>query len=117
MIRPPPSSTLFPSTTLSRPPVREKIPAGKTKAAPAIGAFHGPADREIVRFLRRARDDDWFQSRIIFAEANAVVVFLLRRERLHTPCDRMLWCGQRRFGFPGLNRGIPMIRRGAGFVN
>ena len=77
--------------------------AGEAKAASAVGALDGPAHRKVVRLLRGARDDDWLQARIIFAEPNAVIIFLLRGERPDAAQDGMTWCAQLRLGLPGLN--------------
>ena len=85
------------------PPVRVEMAAGETETASAVGALDGPAHRKVVRLLRGARDDDWLQVRIIFAEPNAVIIFLLRGERPDAAQDRMTWCAQLRLGLPGLN--------------
>ena len=90
--------------------------AGEAKAASAVGALDGPAHRKVVRLLRGARDDDWLQVRIIFAEPNAVIIFLLRGERFHAAQNRMVRRGEFGFSLPGLNGGIPMLRGVAGFI-
>ena len=104
------------SAEIRVPPVRVEMAAREAETAPAIGALDGPADRKVVRLLRRMRNDDGLEARVIFAEPNVVIIFLLRGERLDAAQDGMTWCAQLRLGLPGLNGGIPMVRRVAGFI-
>ena len=98
------------------PPVREEMAASETEAAPAVRAFDRPADGKVIRLLGWSGDNDWFDPRIIFAKFEAVIVFLLRCERFHAAQHRMIRGAQLRFGLPGLNRRMPVVRRAAGFV-
>ncbi len=65
------------------PPVRVEMAAGEPEAAPAVGAFHRPADCEIIRLVRRTGHDDGSQTPIVFPKANAIIILLLHRERFH----------------------------------
>ena len=98
------------------PPVGEEMAAGESEAASAVGALDGPADGEIIRFPGRPGDDDGSEARIIFAETNPIIVFLLGGERVHAAGDGMPGGSQFRLRRPGLNRGIPAVGSVAGFV-
>src|SRR5438093_9967040 len=90
--------------------------AGETETASAVRAFDGPADRKVIRLLGRTCNDDGRETRIIIPETNPIIVFLLGRERFHATQNRVVRRAQLRLGLPGLNRGIPVVRRGAGLV-
>ena len=90
--------------------------AGEPETAPAVRTFDSPADRKVIRLLRRSREHDGREARVIFPEAKPIIIFLLRCEWLHSAHNGMVRCCRLGLSVPGLNRGIPVIRRLAGFV-
>ena len=98
------------------PPVRVEMTPGETETPSAVGPFNRPTDGKIIRLPGRTCDHDRGQARILFTETNAVIIFLLRGERIDATQDRMIRSPKLRFGLPGLNCGIPVIRRAAGLV-
>src|SRR5205823_8743838 len=98
------------------PPIGVEMTPGETETPSAVGPFNRPTDGEVIRLPGRTCEHDRGQARILFTKTNAVIIFLLCGERIDATQDRVIRSSKLRFGFPGLNCGIPVIRRAAGLI-